>query len=278
MVSASDCPHGREGVPDATLVVAVRRHPVFTRNGADLSRELPVTLGEALLGGEVPVETLAGKTLLLRVPEGTQHGRTFRLTGQGLPRFREDGRGDLYVKVRLVLPTGLDDEAKVACPHLHRPHRTARPTPWSAHHGRPHRLTDTTAARPSRRVSPEEHPTMKLDRYTEKAQEAIVAAQRLATDADSPVLDVEHLLAALLQDPEGIPAVTLRALGADPSAISLELAGVLSRRARVSGGQLSLEPRARRMLEHAENEAKRLNDDYVRGPARLRELLATNAP
>jgi curved DNA-binding protein len=101
-----------EGLPDATLVVAVRRHPVFTRNGTDLSRELPVTLGEALLGGEVPVETLAGKTLLLRIPEGTQNGRTFRLSGQGLPRFREDGRGDLYLKVRVVLPTGLDDEAK----------------------------------------------------------------------------------------------------------------------------------------------------------------------
>ena len=41
---------------------------------------------------------------------------------------------------------------------------------------------------------------MKLDRYTEKAQEAILAAQRLATDADSPVLDAEHILAALLQD------------------------------------------------------------------------------
>ncbi len=62
---------------------------------------------------------------------------------------------------------------------------------------------------------------MKLDRFTEKAQEAIVVAQRLATDAQSPVLDAEHLLAALLQDPEGIPAVTLRALGADPSAVAL---------------------------------------------------------
>ena len=51
---------------------------------------------------------------------------------------------------------------------------------------------------------------MKLDRYTEKAQEAIIAAQRLATGADSPVLDAEHILAALLEDPEGIPAVTLR--------------------------------------------------------------------
>ena len=54
---------------------------------------------------------------------------------------------------------------------------------------------------------------MKLDRYTEKAQEAILAAQRLATDAQSPILDAEHLLAALLQDPEGIPAVTLAPAG-----------------------------------------------------------------
>jgi len=58
---------------------------------------------------------------------------------------------------------------------------------------------------------------MKLDRYTEKAQQAIVAAQRLATSADSPVLDAEHILAALLEDAEGIPAATIRALGADPS-------------------------------------------------------------
>ncbi len=53
---------------------------------------------------------------------------------------------------------------------------------------------------------------MKLDRYTEKAQEAILGAQRLATEAQSPVLDAEHILAALLEDPEGIPAATLRAL------------------------------------------------------------------
>ena len=80
---------------------------------------------------------------------------------------------------------------------------------------------------------------MKLDRYTQKAQEAILAAQQLATRADSPVLDAEHILAALLEDPEGIPAVTLRQLGADPARVAVELGAVLSRRARVQGGQLS---------------------------------------
>src|SRR6185369_10948886 len=104
---------------------------------------------------------------------------------------------------------------------------------------------------------------MKLDRYTEKAQEAILAAQRLATDADSPILDAEHILAALLQDPEGIPAVTLRRLGADPAKLNVEIAAVLSHRAKIQGGSMSVDPRARQLLERAEDEARRLQDEYV---------------
>jgi curved DNA-binding protein len=92
------------------LTVRVLPHPIFTRNGADLTRELPITLGEALLGAEVPVETLTGR-VLLRIPPETQTGRTFRLSGQGLPRFKSDGRGDMYVRTRVVLPTGLDAKA-----------------------------------------------------------------------------------------------------------------------------------------------------------------------
>jgi ATP-dependent Clp protease ATP-binding subunit ClpB len=104
---------------------------------------------------------------------------------------------------------------------------------------------------------------MKLDRYTEKAQESIVAAQRLATDAQSPILDAEHVLAALLADETGIPAATLRRLGVDTAAIQTELAGVLSRRAQMHGGQLTLDSRAKRLLERAEEEARRLGDEYV---------------
>jgi ATP-dependent Clp protease ATP-binding subunit ClpB len=104
---------------------------------------------------------------------------------------------------------------------------------------------------------------MKLDRYTEKAQEAILAAQRLATDMDSPVLDAEHILAALLQDPEGIPVQTLRRLNADPAQVSVELAAALSHRAKIEGGSISLDPRARHLVERAEDEAKRLQDEYV---------------
>ena len=72
-----------------------------------------MTLREALLGGEIPVGTLKGR-VLLKIPSGTQNGRTFRLKGQGMPPFKGDGAGDLYVRVRVVLPTDLSDDARAA--------------------------------------------------------------------------------------------------------------------------------------------------------------------
>ncbi|MEX1170000.1 MAG: J domain-containing protein [Chloroflexota bacterium] len=97
------------------LFVIARQLPDarFARRGADLERHLPLTLEEALLGAEVRVETLKG-SVLLKIPAGTQSGRTFRLTGQGMPRFRATGHGDLYVKARVILPTNLSDEANAS--------------------------------------------------------------------------------------------------------------------------------------------------------------------
>jgi DnaJ-class molecular chaperone len=100
------------GARDLVLVIKVAPHPVFHRDGATLTRELPVTLGEALLGAEVPVRTLTGR-VLLRVPAGTQNGRVIRLVGQGMPRLKGDGRGDLHVKVRVILPV-LDEAGRQA--------------------------------------------------------------------------------------------------------------------------------------------------------------------
>ncbi len=74
------------------------------------------------------------------MPPGTQNGRMFRLSGQGLPRFREDGRGDLYARVRVVLPTGLDDEAsldlaRAFIDHIAQPDpRHAQPIMAMTHH------------------------------------------------------------------------------------------------------------------------------------------------
>jgi DnaJ-class molecular chaperone len=103
---------GRGG-GDVVVVVRVRPHAIFTRRGADLERELPITLREALLGGEVPVTTLKGG-VLLKIPPGTQNGRIFKLTGQGLPHLRGAGVGNAMVKVRVVLPSGLNTEAEQA--------------------------------------------------------------------------------------------------------------------------------------------------------------------
>ncbi|HUQ78498.1 MAG TPA: J domain-containing protein [Patescibacteria group bacterium] len=98
---------------DIVVTTRVRPHPVFTRRGVDLERELPISLAEALLGGEVPVTTLKGK-VLLRIPAGTQNGHRFRLKGQGMPVLRGDGHGDLYARARVVLPTKLDEEVAEA--------------------------------------------------------------------------------------------------------------------------------------------------------------------
>jgi DnaJ-class molecular chaperone len=101
---------------DLILTVQVAPHPVFTREGSNLLRDLPVSLREALLGAEVPVRTPGGR-LLLTLPPGTQPGRTFRLAGQGMPRLRGEGRGDLLVRTRVILPT-LDEEGRRAAAAL----------------------------------------------------------------------------------------------------------------------------------------------------------------
>ena len=104
---------------------------------------------------------------------------------------------------------------------------------------------------------------MNLDQFTQKAQEAILAAQQLAGTLHSPTLDAEHILSALLEPDDGVPAETLRRLGVDLTEIRGELAALLSRRARIEGGNLSLGPRASRSSRRPQAEAKRLKDEYV---------------
>jgi curved DNA-binding protein len=101
------------GGGDLYVVVRQAKDAVFTRKGADLERELPLTLREALLGAEVPVRTPKGR-VLLTIPAGTQNGQTFRLTGRGLPRRQGEGHGDVLVRTRIVLPTKLSDTAREA--------------------------------------------------------------------------------------------------------------------------------------------------------------------
>jgi curved DNA-binding protein len=101
------------GAEDVHLIIKVSAHPLFTRDGADLSAELPLTLAEALLGAEVEVGTLLGR-ILLKIPAGTQQDQIFRLSGQGLPKLRSSVKGDLYVRAKIILPSKLDERARAA--------------------------------------------------------------------------------------------------------------------------------------------------------------------
>ncbi|OFX33624.1 MAG: hypothetical protein A2Z07_04430 [Armatimonadetes bacterium RBG_16_67_12] len=91
---------------DLYLKVQIAPHRLFERTDDDLTIEVPITVSEAALGGEIEVPTLDGK-ITMTVPPGTQPGRRFRLKGLGMSRPRGEGRGDLYVRVRIVVPTGL---------------------------------------------------------------------------------------------------------------------------------------------------------------------------
>jgi curved DNA-binding protein len=103
---------GSNGGPagDLYLQVKVKPDPRFVRDGDDLRMELPVALHEAMLGADVTVPTLKGR-VSLRIPPETQNGRTIRLAGQGMPRAG-GGHGDLYVTVKVVLPTKLSDKER----------------------------------------------------------------------------------------------------------------------------------------------------------------------
>jgi curved DNA-binding protein len=97
---------------DLYLRVQIAPHPTFEREGDDLRCELPVNLYTAMLGGEVHVPTLKGQ-LALKIPPETQSGKTFRLAGQGMPRLNEPNvYGDLYAKVRVMLPDHLTAEER----------------------------------------------------------------------------------------------------------------------------------------------------------------------
>jgi DnaJ-class molecular chaperone len=107
-----DSPYPAQGQPgDLYLIISVDEDPVFERRGDDLHVFADVSVTTAALGGEAVVRTLTGSGgLALRIPAGTQNGRVFRLSGQGMPRFKRDGRGDILAEVSLQLPTQLSPE------------------------------------------------------------------------------------------------------------------------------------------------------------------------
>jgi molecular chaperone DnaJ len=105
---------GGRGGPYGDLYVQfqVAPHERFHRDGADLLTELPVSVPQAVLGTKVDLETLDG-TVTLDVPAGSETGKVLRLRGKGMPFLRGSGRGDLHVRIRVVIPAKVSDNAKV---------------------------------------------------------------------------------------------------------------------------------------------------------------------
>lgn len=101
---------GVGGAPpgDLHVIVRVKEHPVFRREGHDVQCELPLTVPQAALGAVLEVPTIDG-TVKMRIPEGTQTGRVFRIRGRGIPRSagKNAPRGDQLVKVQVRTPVDL---------------------------------------------------------------------------------------------------------------------------------------------------------------------------
>ena len=91
---------------DLYVVISVKKHPVFTREGKDLLCEIPVTFLQALMGAEIEVPTLEGKARM-KMPPGTPAGKIFTLKGRGMPVLQGAGRGDLKVTLRVEVPSRL---------------------------------------------------------------------------------------------------------------------------------------------------------------------------
>ncbi len=120
---------GMMGAPsgDLYVVIHVKEHEFFERQGSDLFCEIPIKFTLAALGGSIDVPTLFGKGSL-KIPAGTQTGTTFRLRNQGMPRLRSENKGDLLVRVQVEVPQKLTGEQRAkleayaeACGEGHHP-------------------------------------------------------------------------------------------------------------------------------------------------------------
>jgi molecular chaperone DnaJ len=105
---------GYRGGPsgDLYVMVTVKAHKMFEREGANLYCRVPIPMTTATLGGEIEVPTISGGRTKVKVPPGTQTGQQFRLKGQGMSVMRSDARGDLYIEIFVEIPVNLNSKQK----------------------------------------------------------------------------------------------------------------------------------------------------------------------
>jgi molecular chaperone DnaJ len=104
---------GKFGGPsgDLYVILTVKKHKFFERDGDDLHCVMPVSFPQAALGTDLTIETLEGPETI-KIPEGTQSGKAFRLRGKGVPHLNERGKGDLIVEVRVETPAKLTKQQR----------------------------------------------------------------------------------------------------------------------------------------------------------------------
>jgi molecular chaperone DnaJ len=110
---------GRAGGPpgDLFIVIKVRPHPIFRRDGDSLNVEVPVTVSEAMKGAEITIPTPTG-SVQLKIPPGTKSGQKMRLKGKGIPNLKTKTPGDMYVTVKVQIPPTKDAKALEAAAML----------------------------------------------------------------------------------------------------------------------------------------------------------------
>ncbi len=99
------------GSGDLFVVIYVKEHEIFERQGANLYSAAPITFAQAALGAEIKVKTLDGEEDL-KIPSGTQTGTVFRIKSKGMPALNGRGRGDMFVAVTLITPKTLTKEQR----------------------------------------------------------------------------------------------------------------------------------------------------------------------
>ena len=112
---------GLRGGPNGNLyvVVSVKKHAIFQREGNDLLIDLPINIVQAALGDEIDIPTLNG-SVTFSIPSGTQHGHSFRIKDAGVPFLRRNGRGDLVATIHIVVPKKLTGPQKALLTELGR--------------------------------------------------------------------------------------------------------------------------------------------------------------
>jgi molecular chaperone DnaJ len=95
---------------DLYVLINVQKHKIFQRSEENLYYKLPISMTDAALGAEIEVPTIDGGKSKVKIPEGTQSGKQFRLKGKGMPILRGNDFGDLYLETNIIIPESLNKE------------------------------------------------------------------------------------------------------------------------------------------------------------------------